>query len=77
MDITVSYSSIDHFRKTRKFKTLEGARKFAQKMIGPTPEMGSGYAVSGDGVGKILARGVSLYSLFPATHHAFEESSCE
>ena len=65
--ILVYYSSIDHYRKTRKFKTLAGAQRFAQKMIGRTPEMGSFYAVSGDGVGKIEAVGVSLRELFPAT----------
>lgn len=74
----MTYSSIDHFRKTRKFKTIEGARRFAQKYLGATPEMGSWYAVSGDGIGKIEARGVSLYDLFPATRPTSEEEmSCE
>ena len=77
MDISVTYSSIDHFRTTRKFKTLAGAQKFAQRYLGPTPEMGSWYAVSGDGIGKIEARGVSLYDLFPATRPTPEELSCE
>jgi len=65
MSITIRYSSIDCCRKTRKFKTLAGARRFAQKMIGKTPEMGSYYAVSGDGVGKVEVSGAFLHELFP------------
>jgi hypothetical protein len=51
--IKVRYSSIDRYRETRSFSTLKGARRFAQKWIGENPEMGSTYAVSGDGIGKI------------------------
>lgn len=65
--ITVYYSAVDGFRKTRKFKTLKGARKFAHDYIGPHPEIGRGYAVSGDGVGKIEVDGAALDDLFPAT----------
>jgi len=64
MEISVTYESIDHCRKTRKFKTLKGAQAFAQKYVGKHPEMGSFYAVSGDGVGKITAHGVNLTDLF-------------
>lgn len=62
--ITVTYSTIDRFRKTRSFKTLVGARKFAHHWVGATPEIGSTYAVSGDGVGKITVEGVPLADLF-------------
>lgn len=67
MDITVRYSSIDRFRKSRKFKTLAGAQKFAQKMVGETPEISTNfdYAVSGDGVGKVTCDGCKLSELFP------------
>jgi hypothetical protein len=66
--IKVHYSSIDGCRETRTFKTLKGARRYAQEMVGEHPEMGSRYAVSGDGVGKvtITAMGHSLASLFPS-----------
>lgn len=64
-DIQVTYISIDHCRITRRFKTLEGARKFAAKYVGETPEIGFGYAVSGDGVGKVVTGGVSFNELFP------------
>lgn len=53
MIIKVTYSSIDRYRQTRSFSTLKGAQAFATRWIGETPEMGSHYAVSGDGVGKI------------------------
>jgi len=63
--IRVRYESIDHFSKTRRFKTLKGAQKFAQHWVGETPEMGSFYAVSGDGIGKITCEGCRLLDLFP------------
>jgi hypothetical protein len=63
--IKVKYSSVDsRGGKWRSFKTLAGARKYAQHWIGKNPEMGATYAVSGDGVGKIVAEGVKLRDLF-------------
>lgn len=55
--IKVRYSSVDGYRVSRSFKTLKGARAFAQKWVGKNPEIGSSYAVSGDGIGKIEAYG--------------------
>lgn len=66
MDITVYYESLDRCSKTRKFKTLAGAQRFAQKWVGKHPEIGTTYAVSGDGIGKITVVGASLADLFPA-----------
>lgn len=60
----ITYQSCDGARKTRTFKTLAGARKFAQEWVGKNPEMGSRYAISGDGIGKITAEGVELRALF-------------
>jgi hypothetical protein len=63
--IKVKYSSVDNRKsKSRSFKTLKGARKFAQHWIGKHPEMGSTYAVSGDGIGKIEVEGAKLAELF-------------
>jgi hypothetical protein len=62
--IKVFYSSVDGYRKSKSFKTLKGARKYAQERIGKNPEMGSYYAVSGDGIGKIQVDGVPLAHLF-------------
>ena len=66
-EITVRYRSIDHFSKTAKFKTLEGAQKFAHRYVGKHPEISYNffYAVSGDGVGKITCEGASIFDLFP------------
>jgi hypothetical protein len=63
--ITVAYRSCDGCRIVRKFKTLRGARKFAQYYVGEHPDIGSGYAVSFDGIGTIRAEGCSLQALFP------------
>jgi len=65
MSIRVVYSSIDHCRKVRSFKTLTGARKFAQLWVGQHPTIGSCYAVSDDGVGKVTVDGCTLRDLFP------------
>jgi len=64
-NIKVSYRSVDRYSKTRSFKTLEGAQKFAQEWVGKTPELGTGYAVSGDGIGKVTVDGATLTELFP------------
>lgn len=64
-EIRVRYQSIDRFRKTAKFKTLKGAQRFAHDWVGEHPEIGSHYAVSGDGVGKITVTGATLAELFP------------
>jgi len=63
--IKVKYSSVDsRMGKWRSFKTLQRARKFAQFWIGENPEIGSTYAVSGDGIGKIEVKGATLAELF-------------
>lgn len=66
--ITVYYRAIDHTSKTKTFKTLAGAREFAQKWVGKRPEIGIGYAVSGDGVGTVRVTGASIKDLFPDVH---------
>ena len=70
-NIVVIYTSIDRLRKRRKFKTIKGAKRFAHKWVGPTPEIGGWYAVSGDGWGKIeVEEGTTLRELFPDAAHA-------
>lgn len=65
MEIRVRYSSIDGYRVTRKYKTLAGAQAFARTWVGETPEIGSTYAVSGDGIGKITVEGIDIRQVFP------------
>ena len=65
MQITVRYTSVDRFSETRKFKTLKGAQRFAQKWVGDHPDLGRWYAVSFDGIGKVVVSGCSLEDLFP------------
>jgi len=64
--IKIRYSAVDGFNKVKSFKTLKGARKYAQEMLGKYPSFGSYYAVSDDGVGKIevLGVGCKLRDLF-------------
>lgn len=64
--IIVRYSSVDGFSQTRRFKTLKGARAFATKWVGDSPDIGRYYAVSFDGIGKIDVAGVSISDLFAA-----------
>lgn len=71
-DIRVRYSTIDRYYESRRFKTLEGARRYAARWIGETPDIGYsfGYAVSADGIGKITVDGATLDELFPASADA-------
>jgi len=62
--ITVKYTSVDGAQMKRSFKTKAGARKFAAKYVGERPEIGRGYAVSSDGVGKVVVDGLTLHELF-------------
>jgi len=69
MAIKIRYSSIDGVRTLRTFATLKGARKYAQHCVGEHPDMGSTYAVSFDGIGKVEVFGThpdaKLSALFP------------
>ena len=67
--IRVRYSSIDRFSQSRSFKTVESARKYAEKWVGPNPDMSVNYnyAVSPDGMGKVTAN-ISMETLFGVTN---------
>lgn len=64
--IVVRIEGVDGAGQRRKFTTIAGASAFARKFVGDTPEMGSTYAVSGDGVCKATCDGCTLRELFPA-----------
>lgn len=64
MEIVVNYCAVDGYSQSKKFKTLLGAQKFAQKWIGEDADVGSFYAVSTDGVGRITCSGCSIKDLF-------------
>ena len=68
--ITVKYQSIDGYNETRKYKTLNGARRFAQKWVGKHPEISENfrYAISADGIGKITCFGCTVKELFPESN---------
>ena len=66
MNIKVLYTSVDRVRIKRAFKTLKMAQRFAHHYVGAHPDMGSYYAVSNDGIGKIEVWGdCTLQQLFP------------
>lgn len=63
--IKVVYDSIDGVHKEETFPTLEEAQEYAWKWVGRYPGLGSFYAVSDDGVARIMVRGATLRELFP------------
>lgn len=66
MYIKLKYEAIDGFKKSLVYTSLTGARKGAADRVGRYPELGSDYAISGDGVGKIrVIEGCKLRDLFP------------
>jgi hypothetical protein len=66
--ITVTYLAVDGTRDTRRYKTLRGAQARAHYWVGPHPDIGSFYAVSNDGVGRVTVEGgTTLAELFPET----------
>lgn len=65
--IVLDYDAVDGVHKRGYFKTLRGARKWAQEWVGQYPEIGRTYAIAGDGIGKItIASGTTLKDLFPS-----------
>lgn len=65
--IKVHYCSIDGVHKMKRCQTLREAQLWAINWVGQYPEVGSHYAVSGDGVGKVTVEGASITDLFPQT----------
>lgn len=63
--IRVVYSAVDGANAVYRTYDLPKAQAFAQKWVGETPSIGTGYAVSDDGIGKITVSGCELLDLFP------------
>jgi hypothetical protein len=65
-NIKIVTRACDGSSRTRRFKTLGGARKFAQAYVGQRPTFGSDYAVSDDGIGTVRVFGdATLREIFP------------
>jgi hypothetical protein len=65
MKIKLRFSSCDGGSRVKVFKSIAGARKAVIHQLG-NPEIGSSYAVSGDGVCKCEVSGdASVRDLFP------------
>lgn len=72
--ITVRIEAIDGHKERRAFATIEKARAFALKRLGETFDIGHGYAVSADGVVRVLCDGCTLCELFaPQADTGFDE----
>ena len=65
MPILLSYTAIDGHFIQRAFTSLHEAQAFATDRVGATPEVGTSYAVSADGVGCIDWEGCSASDLWP------------
>jgi len=67
-DVVVKVKTLDGFSSRRSFKTLEGARTFAHRYVGPHPEVSLtfGYAVGAYGDVKATWEGCTAFELFPA-----------
>lgn len=64
--IKMRYRSLDGYSKSATFKTLAGAKRFADKWVGKTPEVSSlGYAVDAYGMGKVTWEGCTAADLWP------------
>lgn len=59
------YTSIDGAKKHSRTETIKGARAFVTRRLGDTFEIGSSYAISADGVGKVqIVAGTTWRELF-------------
>jgi hypothetical protein len=66
-EIRVSVRTIDRFSQTRTFKTLAGARKYAQKWVGAHPEQSTfGGVVGTYGDSKVSWSGATYDEMFPS-----------
>lgn len=72
-DIRLYFSTIDNCRKVARYKSLAGAQKAAWDRVGKHPEIGSNYAVSGDGIAKVVVSGdATMAELFPPVPDEFK-----
>jgi hypothetical protein len=60
----ITYTSVDGFRRVRRFRTVKAAREFVFDSVGPQDLEGDNYAVSSDGVVKVTWTGVTRRELF-------------
>jgi hypothetical protein len=68
--IVVRYSTIDRYGKTWRYSTRKGAAKKVRELLGKHFDIGSNYAVSGDGIGKVVLDGATFAELFEEPREA-------
>lgn len=62
--ITIFYSANDGYKEQKTFNDIKSAKEYAEKWVGKNPDLGRNYAVSEDGIGKIVVKGITLEQLF-------------
>lgn len=73
MKIRLYFSTIDNCRSVKTFKSLKGAQKAAWDRVGKHPEIGSNYAISSDGIAKVVVSGdATMAQLFPPAPDEFK-----
>lgn len=70
--ITLTTVYVEGERKTRTYKTLEGARKAAAKRFGRSPERGGGYVH--DDYAVLYVSGATFDDIFPDSYEAKERA---
>lgn len=76
-DYTIHVTTVDGVSKSRSFKRLKAARKFAERWVGKHPDIGSYYAVSQHGDAKVEVSGISVEALFAEEVVVPKECYCE
>lgn len=74
--IKLHFATLDGIRKTKRFKTLAGARKAAHDWVGKDAQIGGHYAISTDGVVKVSSEGCTLVELFSSCIINTPATSC-
>lgn len=62
--IKITYLAVDGFTKEATFTDLGDAQRYAQYHMGKYYERAGSYAISGDGVSKIMVEGATINKLF-------------
>jgi hypothetical protein len=63
--IILVYSHPDGFKKTGRFTTLGGARRFTWTWVGQYPTLNGRYVIAPDGQGRVLMEGCTGEELYP------------
>lgn len=65
--ITVYNQAVDGFEEEKEFDSIEEAREYCRKYLGEYFDISDffGYAMSGDGINKLVIEGTTWKEIFP------------